>query len=319
MRIIRECNRTERHYFIVNKKIIVVILVACCATGIAAYVLISRHDHVAVVNTPNSSFKDATYTIEGQSVPLVNGEYATSSAPGSASQTITKYFGNDATGDLNGDGIPDVGFILTQSSGGSGTFYYAVAALKSGSGYIGTNAILLGDRIAPQTTEIKDGVLIANYADRAPSDPMTTAPSVGVSKLLLVKNGMLVEVPALVSALYPLYTGVNWGSVTATTSPDYGTVAVLQSIPLTNITDIATKSTPFMSYNHTQLVHAGWVEDIQREAGGPGTETTVYKKGDQFIVTAFHSVFHDQQPSGPAQCPCDVQFTLMNGLSSSSQ
>jgi hypothetical protein len=113
---------------------------------------------------------------------------------------VTQYFGNVATGDLNGDGVPDVAFILTQSGGGSGTFYYVVVALKTPTDYQGTNAVLLGDRIAPQTTEIKNGQVIANYADRASGEPMSTAPSVGVSKYLAVTGSTLAEAKPLASA-----------------------------------------------------------------------------------------------------------------------
>ncbi|MDR3547689.1 MAG: hypothetical protein P4M11_05380 [Candidatus Pacebacteria bacterium] len=138
-----------------------------------------------------ADYKDASYIIEGQKVTLVNGRAEEESAPGSASKTITQYFGNEATGDLNGDGIPDVAFILTQTGGGSGTFYYVVVALKTSDGYEGTNAMLLGDRIAPQTTEIRDGELLVNYADRAPNDPMSAKPSIGVSKYLKVTGTTL--------------------------------------------------------------------------------------------------------------------------------
>lgn len=140
------------------------------------------------------NYKDATYKIEGQNVTLLNGVAETEIAPGSASKLMTRYFGNEAYGDLNGDQIPDIAFLLTQDGGGSGTFYYVVAALKVGYGYEGTNAILLGDRIAPQTTEIKNGELIVNYAERRPGEPMSTQPSIGISKYLKVENGSLVEV-----------------------------------------------------------------------------------------------------------------------------
>lgn len=140
-------------------------------------------------SSEGASYKDATYTIEGQPVSLVAGNATTSSA-------ITRYFGNDATGDLNGDGIPDAAFILTQDTGGSGTFYYVVAAIKTHAGYLGTNAVLLGDRIAPQSTQIEYGELVVNYADRNAGEPMTTPPSVGVSKYLVVKGGQLFEIPS---------------------------------------------------------------------------------------------------------------------------
>lgn len=136
-------------------------------------------------------YKNGTYTINGEPVTLVGGSAATSAAPGSAAIVETQYFGNEASGDLNGDGVPDAAFILTQTSGGSGTFYYAVAALKTPAGYQGTNAVLLGDRVAPQTSEITDGEFIVNYADRAPGEPMTAQPSLGKSLYLKVINGAL--------------------------------------------------------------------------------------------------------------------------------
>jgi hypothetical protein len=74
---------------------------------------------------------------------------------------------------------------------GTGTFYYVVASLQTPSGYTGTNAIFLGDRIAPQTTEIKNGEIIVNYADRKPTDPMSAQPTVGVSKYFKIQNGIL--------------------------------------------------------------------------------------------------------------------------------
>ena len=155
-------------------------------------------------------YENATYTIEGQPVTLVNGAFAAPAAPGSASTDTTEYFGDAATGDLNGDGTPDAAFILTQTTGGSGTFYYAVAALKTSSGYAGTNGILLGDRIAPQSVSIADGEVVVNYADRNATDAMTVAPSVGVTKYLEVSGNRLVEVSD--PASYPtVYVNTDYG------------------------------------------------------------------------------------------------------------
>ena len=176
---------------------------------------ISKKD-VDVVSTGP---KDATYVVEGQSVTLVNGKSIASLAPGSATKITTQYFGNEATGDLNGDGLLDTAFILTQNSGGSGTFYYIVVALNASQGYVGTNGILLGDRIAPQTTEIKDGQVIVNYADRKIGEAMTVAPSIGVSKYLKLNRGQLTETtnPNNTSIVYKntdygfnFYLPTNW-------------------------------------------------------------------------------------------------------------
>lgn len=139
-------------------------------------------------------YKNATYLIEGSFITLTNGIFEVKAAPGSASKIPTRYFGNEAIGDLNDDGKNDIAFLLTQTAGGSGTFFYVVAALQTASGVEGTNAIFLGDRIAPQTTSIQNGMVIVNYADRNPGEPFTVQPSLGVSKYLKVNNNILIDV-----------------------------------------------------------------------------------------------------------------------------
>ncbi len=138
--------------------------------------------------------KNSTFAIDGENVTLVNGLSETSAATGSASKIITRYFGNEATGDLSGDGRADTAFLVTQSVGGSGLFYYVVVALKTPTGYKTTNAFLIGDRIAPQTTEIHSGSreLYVNFAERKAGEPMTAKPSVGATLFLKVTpNGVL--------------------------------------------------------------------------------------------------------------------------------
>ena len=134
-------------------------------------------------------YKNAEYIIEGQRIRLTNGEAQTEVAPGSASKVVTKYFGNELKTDLNSDGREDVVFLLTQNTGGSGTFYYVVAALNTARGYVGSDGYVLGDRIAPQTTEVSQNprhknVVVVNYADRNIGEPMTTQPSLGKSAYL---------------------------------------------------------------------------------------------------------------------------------------
>jgi hypothetical protein len=180
-----------------NNLLIVVLVGLAALAGIGLFYInqkpISRSPEIALVQ--QAGYKDISYEIDGQIVLLRNGVAETEIAPGSASKSVTRYFGNEARGDFNGDGSEDVAFLLTQNNGGSGTFYYVVAALKKpGGGYTGTNAVLLGDRIAPQTTEFKNNEIIVNYADRKSGDAMTMPPSVGVSKYLKVDGAKLIEV-----------------------------------------------------------------------------------------------------------------------------
>ena len=139
--------------------------------------------------------KNSTFIINGENVTLKNGASETEVAPGSASKIITRYFGNESYGDLNGDGLQDVAFLVTQETGGSGIFYYAVVALKTANGYKTTNAFFIGDRIAPQTTEINTSAkeLYVNFAERKPGEPMTAQPSQGATLYLKVTPAGVLE------------------------------------------------------------------------------------------------------------------------------
>jgi heat shock protein HslJ len=130
--------------------------------------------------------RNLEYTIGGRRVLLVDGVAEEPAAPGSAARIVTRYLGNEVRGDLNGDGREDVAFLLTQEPGGSGTFFYAAAALDTAQGLVGSHAVYIGDRIAPQTTELRaDGVIVVNFADRAPGESFATPP--GVAKSLWLK------------------------------------------------------------------------------------------------------------------------------------
>ncbi len=139
---------------------------------------------------------NTTYELESESVKLINGKHEREAAPGSASKVTTMIWGEPVVGDLNNDGQEDAAVILTHSGGGSGTFYYVAAAVKDPAGeqYAGTNAILLGDRIAPQTISIHEGIITVNYAERRSDEPMTAQPSVGVSKYLRIDGSDLKEI-----------------------------------------------------------------------------------------------------------------------------
>ena len=167
-----------------NKIVWLVIIVILLALGFYFIAPLISKAPVAVFDP-----KNATYNVDGSAFTLVNGTSIVSATPGSATKITTKYFGNDSTGDINGDGLTDIAYLITQDKGGSGTFYYAVVALKTlTGGYKLTNTFLVGDRIAPQTTQINNSAmeLYVNFAERKAGEPMTAQPSQGATLILKV-------------------------------------------------------------------------------------------------------------------------------------
>ncbi|MFC1710250.1 hypothetical protein ACFL0F_01135 [Patescibacteria group bacterium] len=137
---------------------------------------------------------NTSYEIEGITITLTDGEH-TEEILGSSTSIITKAF-DIKEGSLRQEGGADTAVILTQESGGSGTFFYVAASLDEGDGYMGTNAIVLGDRIAMQTVEIENNQIIVNYADRTEDESMADEPSVGASRWFTVDEKTLVEIPS---------------------------------------------------------------------------------------------------------------------------
>lgn len=138
--------------------------------------------------------KNATYDIDGKSVTLKDGYDEEQQADDTESNLITSYFGNETIADFNNDGVPDTAFILTQTGGGSGTFFYVAALLSQDEQFRGSNAIFIGDRIAPQSTEFRNGMIVVNYADRKPEQGMVDKPTVAATKYFKVVDGLLVEI-----------------------------------------------------------------------------------------------------------------------------
>lgn len=188
-----------------------------------------------------NSLAQITIQVDGQEVNLVNGSAKMPAAPGSNEMVTYTYFGNEAHGDLDGNGSEDIVFLLTQSGAGSGTFFYVAAALNIDNGYVGTNAVLLGDRIAPQSTTIEDEMAVVNYQDRLPSEPFTTPPSVGISKYLKIKDGNLMEVNVLSQISNREWkwvkTEMNDDTITIPQNPDAFTITFHEDGSLSGTTD----------------------------------------------------------------------------------
>jgi hypothetical protein len=143
--------------------------------------IVTPKDEEGIKTLPTDT-KNITFTISGERIALQNGVVEIPIIEGSASVRTVRYFGNEVEQDIDGDGDLDKVFLVIDNPGGSGTFFYVVGAINEGNGYSGTEAMLLGDRIAPQTTEAgENGLVLVNYADRAPGEPMNAIPTIGKS------------------------------------------------------------------------------------------------------------------------------------------
>ncbi|UCG10991.1 MAG: Gmad2 immunoglobulin-like domain-containing protein [Deltaproteobacteria bacterium] len=140
---------------------------------------------------------NATYTIERQEISLLNGRSEMEAAPSSATKIMASVFGEPVFGDLDDDGDEDAALLLVYDPGGSGTFYYVAVARNEKGTYRGTHGVLLGDRVAPHGVEIRNGLVVANYADRRPEEPMAARPSLGKSKYLSLNDGVLAVIQPL--------------------------------------------------------------------------------------------------------------------------
>ena len=176
-----------------SAKKIITIVVFGVAFGAGLYFWAINADRTPILDGSFFDAKNSSFEVDGISVLLTDGLAEEKTAPESASKTITRYFGNEAIGDLNGDGKEDAAFVITRDGGGSGVFYYVVAAIRTDAGYDTTGAFFLGDRIAPQSSEIRDGKLYVNYAERKEGEPMSENPSVGATKTLVVTSGSNLE------------------------------------------------------------------------------------------------------------------------------
>ncbi|TSC51918.1 MAG: Uncharacterized protein LiPW41_685 [Parcubacteria group bacterium LiPW_41] len=167
--------------------VLVLIILTLLVLGAGIIKFNTTNSDIYNQNGTQINVHDGTYQINGQSITLKNGISEVEVAPGSASKIITRYFGNDVEADLNNDGVKDRVFLITQETGGSGTFFYVVARVNIPSGSVGSDAVFLGDRIAPQSTNMgKGNVVVVNYAERKQGEAFTVQPSEGKSKWLLL-------------------------------------------------------------------------------------------------------------------------------------
>jgi hypothetical protein len=131
---------------------------------------------------------NTTYTIGDQAISMVEGAFASPSAPGSATMIRASMFGRPVEGDLDNDGDDDAVVVIVYEPGGSGTFYYLAAAINQNGRYRGSRAYLLGDRVIVQLIKIQQDVVLAHYLGRGSTEPMSAPPTIR-SEIRLVFTG----------------------------------------------------------------------------------------------------------------------------------
>ena len=153
------------------------LLLASAAALILLFVVMRSAIQQSSVAAPDA-VKNITVTLDGDTVTLNDGVAEKPAAPGSAAQNTVRIVGEPVMGDATGDGRADAALLLENDPGGSGTFYYAVLAIDDDGSYRATNAVSLGDRIAPRGVEFTDGRFVYRYLERKPGEPLAVAPSV---------------------------------------------------------------------------------------------------------------------------------------------
>jgi hypothetical protein len=153
------------------------LLLASAAALILLFVVMRSAIQQTSVAAP-AEVKNITVTLDGDTVILRDGVAERPAAPGSAAQNTVRIVGEPVMGDATGDGRADAALLLENDPGGSGTFYYAVLAIDDDGSYRATNAVSLGDRIAPRGLEFTDGRFVYRYLERQPGEPLAVAPSV---------------------------------------------------------------------------------------------------------------------------------------------
>jgi hypothetical protein len=140
---------------------------------------------------------NARYRIGNTVYTLVNGRSDVEAAPGSASRVVTQLTDRRSFGNIDG-GTADAAVVLTYSGGGSGTFSYLAVQTGGTSGAGVGPTVLLGDRVTATGVQVAQGRVVVTYLTRRPAEAMALPPTLPVTKVYTLTDGVLVEVGSIV-------------------------------------------------------------------------------------------------------------------------
>ncbi len=148
----------------------------------------------------NAEF-DSEFTASGRA-KLTNGIYKEPAAPGSAAQIQIALTDFVAFGDLNSDGVDDAVAILTESGGGSGTFYRLVVIVNQNDKPTPVADFPLGDRVKINSVAIQAGTIAVNMVTHAPTDP-SCCPTLPVIRAFRLQSALAPVIEGTYKAQLP--------------------------------------------------------------------------------------------------------------------
>lgn len=162
--------------------------------AIVGFVKFNFSDSDIVLPPDNSQVLNFKYNIDGQGFQMKDGVVEIPIMEGSSTKNKLSIFNDTLEFDADKDGDIDYAVLLAHEPGGSGTFFYATLLINDSGTLKQTNALYLGDRIAPQNINVVDGRAVFNFASRLADESMATPPSIGKSLYVqLASDGTIGE------------------------------------------------------------------------------------------------------------------------------
>lgn len=184
------------HHSNVTKTVLLVSsLIAIILVG--AVVSRTRYSKTSYATTPNPSLEAvAPFDFENQTVVVDTTEMEFSKG---------SYSGNGHAATISGRAASANGSraaaIMTDSPGGSGTFYYIIGASIEKGTKVFSKPMLLGDRVKILSVTVLDpgahdfGEIMVSYDEREPNEPMAAEPTdPKTAKFSFLETGELINV-----------------------------------------------------------------------------------------------------------------------------
>ena len=142
---------------------------------------------------------DASYEIDGVSVPLTDGVHVTRAVPDAQSALRTAVERMPVRGCLHRQGGRCcAAVILSRQAGGAGVYVYVVAAIgdhnKLGHGVIGTNAVYLGDRVEVLDMTIESEILTVRLFTHVEGSAPDQPPTEEIMRQFFLRGNELAEI-----------------------------------------------------------------------------------------------------------------------------